>query len=117
MQIARYGHTVEFLNNAVYAIGGTDQTHNSTNTVEKMDVMNQEWQFACSLTHRRSKFLSAVSHDSNTIYVAGGTEDRQATNVMEAYKPGSDYWQEIELSLDFTIMKERTHMIIYNYSL
>jgi hypothetical protein len=114
MQIARYGHSVEFLNNNVYVIGGTDQTHSPSSTVEKMSIFNQEWEFATKLNYNRSKCRSTVSHESNTIYVIGGAEERLKNNILEAYKPVSDYWQEIELTLDFQIIPERTHMFIYN---
>ena len=114
MQIPRYGHALEFLNNEVYAIGGTDKTLGETNSVEKFNMMSQEWSFITSLNHSRTKSLSWVSHESNTIYVAGGTTSRNSALIIERYSPLSNNWQEIEVSFNFKILPERTHMIIYN---
>ena len=55
-----------------------------------------------------------MSHESNTIYVAGGTDGRSNDSVIEAFKPNNKSWQEIEVSLEFRILPDRTHMLIYN---
>lgn len=114
MQIPRYGHALEYLNNEVYVIGGTDQTQSPSQSVEKFDMLKQEWTFVAKLNHKRTKALSATSHESNAIYVVGGTDNRSSDVIIEKYQPLNDSWQEIEVSLDFKILPDRTHMLIYN---
>jgi hypothetical protein len=116
MQIPRYGHAIGYLNNEVYVIGGTDQTQSPTTSVEKFDMLTQEWIFIAKLNCKRSKALSATSHESSTIYIAGGNDSRTSNIIIEKYSPLSNQWQVIEAELDFIIIPDRTHMLIYNES-
>ena len=114
MNIARYNHALIFLDNYIYAIGGTDQTHSPSASVEKFEILKQEWTFISKLNYKRSKPLATVSHESGTIYIIGGLDIKLSSEIIESYHPNTDIWKEIEVNLDFTVIPDRTHMLIYN---
>ncbi|CAI2385351.1 unnamed protein product [Moneuplotes crassus] len=116
MNIPRFGHAAEYLNNEIYVIGGTDQSKNATSSVEKFSMISQDWTFITQLKYPRSKLLSCTSHESSSIYVTGGIDKRSKEVIMERYSPHTESWQEIEIVLDFQIIADRTHMCIYNES-
>ena len=114
MNIARYSHALVYLDNYIYAIGGTDKTHSSSGSVERFELLKQEWSFVAKLNYKRSKHLCAVSHESGTIYVIGGLDFKLKSEIIESYNPNYDAWKEIEVNLDFSVIPDRTHMVIYN---
>lgn len=98
----------------VYVIGGTDGTHSATDSAERFEMVVQEWDFIAKLNYPRSKTMSVVSYESNTIYIAGGAGFKSNSEIIESYNPRNDYWQQIEVSLDFRLNAEKSHMMVYN---
>lgn len=77
-------------------------------------MVSQEWQFIAKLSYPRSKPLVAVSHANYNIYISGGSHSRTGDNVIEYYSPRIDYWNQIEVNLDFRVTNVKTHMVVYN---
>jgi hypothetical protein len=89
MQTGRAELAAEFLNNKIYAIGGSDGT-SDLGTVEVYDLLSNRWSTAAPMpTPRRG--LTAVAANGK-IYAIGGVFKGTALSIVEVYDPSTNTW-------------------------
>nr|WP_275447086.1 kelch repeat-containing protein [Pseudoalteromonas sp. Of7M-16] len=94
MQLARWSHTANAIDNQIYAIGGQSTVSiggNSTiSSVEVFNLETQQWTARASMDTPRDNHASCV-YDGE-IYVFGGRNGPTTLTTVEKYNPADDSW-------------------------
>ncbi|CAF1142072.1 unnamed protein product [Didymodactylos carnosus] len=94
MQISRSGAGACSFENLIYVVGGyttNDSVATQLDSVERYDVLSNQWTFVRSLHCRRSA-LSCVLLDRK-IHAMGGYDGKNFSSVVEVYDPDTDTWE------------------------
>ncbi|CAF1368727.1 unnamed protein product, partial [Didymodactylos carnosus] len=93
MLTSRSGAGACSLEHWIYVVGGyttNGSTASQLDSVERYDVLSNQWTFVRSLHYRRSA-LSCVALDRK-IHAMGGYDGKNFLSVVEVYDPDTDTW-------------------------
>ena len=103
MNHIRKEHSIVYLNNFIYAIGGYDEIQNQfLNKCEKYWILNKEWLDCADMNIARCAFCATVVNNKY-IFIFGGYDGTQRLASIEKYVPENDSWYMINTSLRFSL--------------
>ncbi|EGR31478.1 kelch motif family protein, putative [Ichthyophthirius multifiliis] len=102
MKIQRFLHSVVYLNNALYALGGFDQNHQILDKCERWNFSENQWLRIAPMVGQGAQ-MGVCTFKSKYI-IAFSVAVHPKVNLLQQYDPLFDTWQEIMVSLESNLI-------------